>query len=128
MPYYLQARTLPPAVVVQDQLDVFAVDGYNRLPALVPGNFSLRLTYNNAVQAWPLVSGVGVQDTAVVAGQVYLDEVSTGYYRLRWFPSAPGAWRLEVIYAPSGQRTLFVYDIHPPQPVPSMGIHASFTK
>lgn len=106
---------------------MFAVDGFTRVPALVPGLVTLRLTYNNTVLAWSLVSGIGVTDTSVVAGSVFWDEVSPGYYRVRFFPNAPGAWRLEFVYPPSGQRTVLVYDVTPPAPTPTLGLHASFT-
>ena len=97
--------------VVYDQADFFQVDGFTRVPGLTIGQVVLQVYFNNVLQPWPLVSGVGVTDPNITAGKVYWEAISGGPYSVRWRPNAIGYWRLLVTYPVGTQILAQDYDV-----------------
>lgn len=105
--------------VVYDQADFFQADGYTRVVGLLPANVDPELYYNNEPMPWPLVSGVGVQDTQVVSGRIYWQAIAGGPYSIRFRPNAVGFWRLLLTYAPGTQILAQSFDVHAGTGVPT---------
>lgn len=99
--------------VIFSQLDIFQVDEFNRVLGLAPGDFTLKVFWNNTLQPWPLVSGATVTDMQVTAGKVYINEIagSPGFYSIRWYPNALGAWRLNFSYVTVPQVVILDFDV-----------------
>lgn len=116
--------------VLFDQADFFQSDGFTRVPGLTPGDLTSQLFYENVLQPWTLLDGSSVLDSAVVAGNLYWNEVpgSTGIYNVRWRPNAIGYWRLLVTYPVGVQIMGQDYDVVSTVPVAESGLRASFTK
>jgi hypothetical protein len=86
--------------------------------------------YAGATQlAWPLVTGVGVQDIHVAAGRVYWTEFSTGFYNIRFFPNMVGLWRVLLTYPAFDQAISLTYEVVPQVGVPGgLGLRSSFVR
>jgi hypothetical protein len=93
--------------VVLDQADFFQGDGFTRVTGLIPSAVVSQIFYENTQQPWPLISGDGVTDAQVVAGNVYFHEVpgSPGFYNVRFRPNTLGYWRNLLAY-PVGKQVL----------------------
>jgi hypothetical protein len=113
---------------VFDQADFFESDGFTRQPGLTLSQLILQLFFDNQLQPWPLVTGVGVTDSQVAAGYVYLIELPAGFYNVRWFPNAVGYWRMLLTYTAGQQIECQDYDVVQTLPVTGAGLTASFIK
>ncbi len=80
-------RNLPTHAICFEQLDIFQPDWYTRVTGILPNNLTMRAWHNNTDAAWSLVSGVGVTDAQIAVGSVYFQELSPGWYGLRWKPN-----------------------------------------
>jgi len=102
--------------VIFDQVEILQADLFTRVLGLTVANVTLALTYNNDVVSWPLVSGVSVIDSLIVAGNVYWDQLPSGAYGLRFFPNALGTWSIEIAYSAGSpnQRVTVTYDVFNP--------------
>jgi hypothetical protein len=98
--------------VIYDQADFFQLDGYTRVVGLTVSQVLEELYFNNVLQPWPLVSGVGVQDNQIAAGKVYWTPLPGGLYGVRFRPNAVGYWRLLITYDAGTQRLAQDYDVH----------------
>jgi hypothetical protein len=116
-------------VVIYDQADFFQSDGYTRVTGIVPSGLLCEVYYNNALQAWPVVSGAGVLESQVAAGSVYWDALPGGHYGVRWRPNAVGFWRVFISYIAGTQIVAQDYDVSSGTAVtpPGGGLRASFT-
>lgn len=115
---------------VLDQADFFESDGFTRALGLVPAQLGSQLFFQNAIQPWPLISGVGISDSQIVSGRIYWLEVpgSPGIYNVRWRPNAVGYWRLIITY-PAGQQIVGQdYDVVQVASQTATGLKASFMK
>jgi len=113
--------------VVYDQADFFQVDGFTRIPGLLPNQLTCAMFFNNSLQPWTLVSGVGIQDVNIAAGKVYWQQIPSGPYGIRFRPNAVGYWRLVITYAPGFQIAGQDYDVNAGTGVPiEGGLRASF--
>lgn len=125
-----RGRVVQANQVVLDQVDFFQPDGFTRVTGLIPSSLVSQIFFNNVVQPWPLVSGLGITDQQVVAGRVYFNEVqgSPGFYNVRFRPNALGFWRNLLTY-PAGQQ-ISAQDFDVVQNAPAMegGLSASFIK
>ena len=125
----LRGRAVDNNQTVLDQADFFLADGFTRAVGLGLPQITSQLFFQNVVQPWPLVSGVGVTDAQVVSGKVYWNEVpgSPGIYNVRWRPNAIGYWRLILTYTAGQQILAQDYDVQTSAPA-SGGLKASFMK
>lgn len=116
--------------VVLDQVDFFQPDGFTRVVGLIPSSLVSQIFYNNTIQPWPLVSGLGVNDTQVTSGRVYFNEVpgSPGFYNVRFRPNALGFWRNLLTYPVGQQISAQDYDVVQSTTIMEGGITASFIK
>lgn len=116
--------------VVYDQADFFQLDGFTRVTGLLPAQLVEQLFFQNALQPWPLVSGVGVTDAQIASGKVYWAEVpgSPGIYNVRWRPNAIGYWRLLISYPVGTQIMGQDYDVTVAGVPVETGLKASFVK
>lgn len=125
-----RGRVVQANQVVLDQVDFFQPDGFTRVTGLNPGVLVSQIFFNNVIQPWPLVSGLGITDAQVVSGRIYFNEVpgSPGFYNVRFRPNALGYWRNLLTY-PAGQQVA-AQDFDVVQSAPAMegGLHASFIK
>jgi len=115
-------------LVVYDQAEFFQLDGFTRVTGLIPSQLVLEVYHDNLVLPWTLLPGVGVVDTHITSGQVYLDALPTGSYGIRWRPNATGYWRLMLRY-PAGYQILAQdYDVNSGTGVaaPGGGLKVSF--
>lgn len=120
-------RVLPLHAVALDQLDFYQGDFFTRIAGITPSNLVLTAFYNNSPLNWPLLSGVGLTDAQIAAGSVYIHEIQTGYYGVRFRPNAAGYWRFTFDYAIGTQSVTLDYDILDPIVLAS-GLKASFIK
>ncbi len=119
-------RVVPANTLVFDQLDWFQGDFFTRIGGIGVGNLALTVFVNNTVTAWPLVTGVGVTDAQVKPGNIYFQELTTGYYGLRFRPNTLGYWRLDFRYATGVQTVSLDYDVVTKLDMAATGLHASF--
>jgi len=113
--------------VVYDQADFFQLDGYTRATGLTISNVTGQIYFNNTTLTWPMVSGVGVVDSQIVAGKIYWEEILGGPYGVRWRPNAVGYWRLIITYPTVTQILAQDYDVVPGAgPQLGSGMKASF--
>lgn len=114
---------------VVDQIDFFAVDGFNRQAGLTIIDLATRVFCDNAVQPWVLVNGAAVPDALVKSGSLYFHEITgaDGYYSLRFRPTAVGYWRIVVTYTAGQQIAAQDYDVAAESPQLNGGLVASFT-
>lgn len=119
-------RVVPVNALVYDQLDWFQGDFFTRTPGLTPASFVLRAFVNNAVTVWPLLTGVGISDAQVKTGNVYLHEITTGFYSVRFRPNALGFWRLNFEYPVGVQAIALDYDVVTKLDQGAQGLHATF--
>lgn len=68
---------------VLDQVDFFQSDGFTRVTGLAASILISQIFFNNLLQPWPLISGLGVTDAQVVSGKIYFNEI----------PGSPGFWK-----------------------------------
>lgn len=125
-----RGRVVQANQVVLDQVDFFAPDGFTRVPGLIPSSLESQIFFQNVIQPWPLVSGVGVTDAQVVAGFVYFAEIAgnPGFYNVRFRPNAVGFWRNLLTYTPGQQISAQDFDVIQGTPAIEQGIQASFIK
>lgn len=123
-------RSVPLRQVVDDQADFFQPDGFTRVAAISVGQLALNLFFGNVLQAWPLISGLGLTDAQLVAGYVYFQEVSgsPGYYSVRFRPNAAGYWRLSLTWGAGTQTVISDFDVTSCPPLVDTGLNASFMK
>ena len=123
-------RIIPYNQVVLDQADFLQSNGFSRVVGLTTADVTGQLFFNNVVQPWPLISGVGVADSQVVSGRVYFSEVSgsPGFYSVRLRPNALGYWRLILIYTAGMQQLAQDYDVVQNAPATTQGLNASLIK
>ena len=116
--------------VVLDQVDFFQADGFTRVTGLTPAALVSQIFYDNLIQPWPLLSGIGVTDTQVVAGKIYFEEIagSPGFYNVRFRPNALGFWRNLLTYPPGQQISAQDFDVVQSAPATESGVQASFIK
>lgn len=119
-------RVVPANTLVYDQLDWFQGDFFTRIGGIGVGDLGLVVFVNNAVTAWPLVTGVGVTDAQVKPGNIYFQELTTGYYGVRFRPNALGYWRLDFRYATGAQAISLDYDVVSKLDAVASGLHANF--
>jgi hypothetical protein len=125
-----RGRVVQANQVVLDQVDFFQPDGFTRVVGLIPASLVSQIFYNNTIQPWPLVSGLGVTDAQVTSGRVYFNEVpgSPGFYNVRFRPNALGFWRNLLTYPPGLQISAQDFDVVQSLPTSEGGLHASFIK
>jgi hypothetical protein len=125
-----RGRVVQANQVVLDQVDFFQPDGFTRVTGLTPGSLVSQIFYNNAIQPWPLISGLGITDAQVVSGRVYFNEVPglPGFYNVRFRPNALGFWRNLLTYTAGQQISGQDYDVVQGAPAMESGITASFIK
>ena len=127
--YSPPSRTVQAGRMVLDQVDLFLADGKTRSQGVLPSNLLLRVFTGATALAWPLVSGVGVQDVQVAAGKVYWTEFSTGFYNIRFFPNMVGSWRVLLTYPAFDQAVSLSYEVVPQAGVPGgLGLRSSFVR
>jgi len=116
--------------VVLDQVDFFLPDGFTRVTGLIPSSLVSQIFYNNIIQPWSLISGLGITDTQVVSGNVYFNEVpgNPGFYNVRFRPNALGFWRNLLTYPPGQQISAQDFDVIQGVPTIEQGIQASFIR
>ncbi len=120
-------RVVPVNTLVYDQTDWFQGDFFTRITGLVPANLVLQVFANNALMpSWTLLTGVGVPDSQVAAGKVYIHEITSGFYSVRFRPNALGYWRLNFSYAVGVQTIALDYDVVTKLDMTATGLHASF--
>lgn len=126
----VRGRVVQANQVVLDQVDFFQSDGFTRVVGLIPASLVSQIFYNNMIQPWPLISGLGVTDTQISSGQIYFNEVpgSPGFYNVRFRPNALGYWRNLLTYPPGQQISAQDYDVVRGSPATEQGLHASFVK
>lgn len=125
---FYRNRSVQAGALVHDFLDVFDTDGFTRIENLEPDDFSFQIFYNGTILLWSLEDGAGVSDPLVSSGRVYLSEPSAGIYGVRFFPNAPGHWRLNFSYATVPQRWTTSFDVGAPNPQQSgSGLFPRFT-
>jgi hypothetical protein len=112
---------------VIDQVDFFQSDGFTRVTGLTVGQLVSHLFLNNVLQPWLFVSGLGVTDAQVNAGNVYFNEIpgSPGYYSVRFRPTTVGFWRNLLDYSAGQQIAAQDFDVVISMPGPE-GLTASF--
>jgi hypothetical protein len=116
--------------VVHDQADFFQSDGFTRVTGLTLVQLQMSVFFNNVVQPWHFVTGVGITDAQVASGKIYWSELPTnpGFYNVRWRPNALGYWRLIITY-PAGQQIMGQdYDVVPGGVTVDSGLRESFIK
>lgn len=113
-----------------DQADFFESDGFTRVIGLTINDLTHEIFFNNILQPWSLIEGLGVSDAAVVSGKVYWNEVpgSPGFYNVRFRPNAIGYWRNLVTYPVGIQIMGQDFDVVSQVPQAESGLRASFTK
>lgn len=94
-----------------DQVNIFQSDQYNPVTGLIPSNVGLILTLNNQTVSWPLVDGTTVQDSQVVSGSIYWNQLTGGAYGIRFYANQLGHWNLTFSYAPIPQLIVIDYDV-----------------
>lgn len=106
-------RVLPVHTLAIEQVDFFQGDFFTRIAGLTFSDISVDLFVNNVRESWPLITGAGVTDVQVKAGNIYFNEIagSPGFYSLRFRPNALGFWRIVVNYAAGVQSIALDYDI-----------------
>jgi hypothetical protein len=116
--------------VVLDQVDFFESDGFTRVTGLIVSSLVSQIFYNNTIQPWPLVSGLGVTDVQVAAGKVYFNEVpgNPGFYNVRFRPNALGFWRNLLTYPAGQQISAQDFDVVQNAPATEQGLSASFIR
>lgn len=119
-------RVIPANTLVYDQLDWFQGDFFTRISGLTVSDIALTLFVNNALTVWPLLTGVGVTDAQVKAGNVYFQELTSGFYGIRFKPNALGYWRLDFRYAAGVQAIALDYDAVTKLDTAATGLHATF--
>ena len=97
--------------VTFDQVDIFQSDVFNRVTGLIPSNMGFVLMLNNEVVTWPLVDGTAVQDSQVVSGSVYWNQLANGSYGIRLYVNSLGHWNLIFSYASIPQIVSIDYDV-----------------
>jgi hypothetical protein len=114
---------------VLDQVDFFAPDEFTRILGLIPASLASRIFFENVLQPWPLISGLGITDAQVVSGSIYFNEIpgNPGFYSVRFRPNALGYWRNILSYAAGLQTEAHDFDVVP-SVATSNGLHASFIK
>lgn len=110
---------------VLDLVDIFQNDGFTRIGDLEYSQVSAQVFFNNALQAWDVVSGDGVTDAQIVSGKIYWSEVQSGIYGIRWRPNAVGFWRVSFTYADVPQIVTYDYDVSV-FGAPDRGLRTSF--
>jgi len=125
-----RGRVVQANQVVLDQVDFFQSNGFTRVVGLVPASLVSQIFYNNVLQPWPLVSGLGVMDAQVVSGWIYFNEVAgaPGFYNVRFRPNALGYWRNILTYPAGQQMGAQDYDVVQSAPAMEQGLNASFIK
>ncbi len=115
---------------VLDQADFFMPDGFTRAVNILPSQLVVQTFFQNVVQPWTLVTGVGVTDIQAVSGKIYWNEIpgAPGCYSLRFRPNALGFWRVLVSYAAETQIVALGYDVVAPAVPVDAGLKASFMK
>lgn len=116
--------------VVFDQADFFQPDGFTRIIGILPSDLGEQIFFQNGMQPWPLVSGLGVTDAQIASGKVYWGEVpgAPGIYNVRWRPNAVGYWRLLITYPVGAQIMGQDYDVTVAGVPVETGLKASFVK
>lgn len=125
-----RGRVVQANQVVLDQVDFFAPDGFTRVVGLIPSSLVSQIFFNNTIQPWPLISGLGITDAQVASGFVYFNEVpgSPGFYNVRFRPNALGFWRNLLTYPAGTQISAQDFDVVQSAPAMEQGLHASFIK
>lgn len=125
-----RGRVVQANQVVLDQVDFFQGDNYTRATGLIPSSLVSQIFFNNLLQPWTLVSGLGVTDAQVVSGRVYFDEIpgNPGFYNVRFRPNAQGYWRNILTYPAGQQITAQDFDVVTGAPAMEQGLNASFIK
>jgi hypothetical protein len=123
----MAVRVLPINALTFEQVDFLQGDFYTRVTGLDESDLTLVAFINNAPLNWTLVSGNGVSNAQVKTGFFYLNEISSGYYGLRFRPNAIGFWRIVVNYPAGVQSIALDYDILQPVDMTG-GLKAQFIK
>jgi len=115
---------------VLDQVDFFQSDGFTRVTGLTASILISQIFFNNLLQPWPVISGLGVTDAQVVSGKIYFNEIpgSPGFYAVRFRPNAVGFWRNLLTYTAGTQISAQDFDVVSGQPGGDGGLSASFIK
>ena len=115
---------------VDDQADFFQSDGFTRVTGLTPAQLTSQIFFDNQLQPWPLISGIGLTDTQIASGSIYWLEVpgSPGIYSVRFRPNSIGYWRLLITYTAGQQIMGQDYDVSSAPPTVDQGLKASFLK
>ena len=125
-----RGRVVQANQVVLDQVDFFQPDGFTRVTGLIPASLVSQIFFNNTIQPWPLISGLGITDAQVSSGKVYFNEVpgNPGFYNVRFRPNALGFWRNLLTYPVGMQISAQDFDVVASAPAMEQGLHASFLK
>lgn len=124
--YQEPARVVKAGKMVLENVDLFLSDGKTRVIDVPISDLQLKIFCNSNEVSWPLVSGTGINDIQVVAGNVYWTEISSGFYTIRFFPSVLDLWRLILTYRSYDQAISFTYDVVQLTTSPLIGIKTSF--
>lgn len=114
--------------VVLDQADFFQSDGFTRAVGLIPSDLVSYIFHENVLQPWPLLSGVGVADSQVASGNVYIHEIQPGFYNIRFRPNALGYWRNMLSYPAGKQMLAQDFDVRSELITSTNGLQATFTR
>jgi len=123
----MSGRVVESNVTVIDQVDFFEADYYTRKENLGIGSLQLKVFNENALVAWPLVTGVGVPNGLITSGRVYFSEVTgaPGYYSVRFRPNAVGYWRLVFNYPVGVQSSYLDFSVVAAGTLGSQGVTGS---
>ena len=123
----LRSRLVLANQVVFDQVDIFEADVFTPVAGLVPADVSMSLLFNNVATSWDLLAGALVQDSQVVSGHVYWDELDNGAYGIRFLPNALGHWSLTVRYSTAPSQSIGIgFDVVSLPVVAESGLSVSF--
>jgi hypothetical protein len=116
--------------VVLDQADYLQGDVYTRVTGLTTAQLQCVVFYNNILQPWTFLNGIGVSDAQVTSGKVFFNEVpgSPGYYNVRFRPNAIGFWRLLITYPAGTQIIALNYDVVGTPSDTDVGLQSAFIK
>ncbi len=109
------SQTVSSSSVAYAQPDFFLAG--SRLTGIVPNDLTPSVFANDVLLAWPLEDGSEVPDSAIQAGTVYFNEISSrpGFYSLRFWVDRVGYWRIVLLHQTAGEASVDVSSSTPVQ-------------